>query len=150
MISAETRIAGTECHDPLVACAEGVVAGVICSFPLEDLQARQMQSILHVMRSLDRSARKEFRETMVTGNHSVAPICVSAGLYIARIAVATEMQGRGIGNEMLLRFIENAAGQPITLHVDRQNAAAVRLYERFGFVFDGRSDEARKRAMVRV
>jgi len=44
MIAAETHVPGTECYNPLIASTEGMCAGMVCSFPMEELRARQQQS----------------------------------------------------------------------------------------------------------
>lgn len=63
--------------------------------------------------------------------------------YVATIEVLPEQRGRGVGAE-LLRRIEgsaNAAGAiEIWLHVDAENASAIRLYERNGFERSGRAE----------
>jgi ribosomal protein S18 acetylase RimI-like enzyme len=63
--------------------------------------------------------------------------------YIETIEVLPDMRGRGIGNELLRRIEEsareNGAGA-IGLHVESQNAGAIRLYEAHGYVCEGRKD----------
>jgi ribosomal protein S18 acetylase RimI-like enzyme len=63
--------------------------------------------------------------------------------YIETIEVLPEMRGRGIGNELLRRIEEsareNGAGA-IWLHVESQNAGAIRLYESHGYVCEGRKE----------
>ena len=64
--------------------------------------------------------------------------------YIQTIEVLPAMRGRGIGNELLSR-IENSARErdahAIGLHVESQNAAAIRLYELHGYKCEGRQDD---------
>lgn len=63
--------------------------------------------------------------------------------YIQTIEVLPTMRSRGIGNE-LLRRIEDSVSQrgarAIWLHVDSQNAGAIRLYESHGYICDGRKE----------
>ena len=63
--------------------------------------------------------------------------------YILTIEVLPAMRRRGIGAE-LLRRIEDSARErgvrAIWLHVDSENAGAIRLYESFGFACEGRKD----------
>jgi len=63
--------------------------------------------------------------------------------YIETIEVLPDMRGRGIGNE-LLRRIEHSAREKgaaaIWLHVESQNAGAIRLYEAHGYVCEGRKE----------
>jgi ribosomal protein S18 acetylase RimI-like enzyme len=63
--------------------------------------------------------------------------------YIATIEVLPEFRNRGIGAE-LLRRIEGSANAEqaiaIRLHVETDNARAIRLYERLGYQPSGRAD----------
>jgi ribosomal protein S18 acetylase RimI-like enzyme len=73
--------------------------------------------------------------------------------YIQTIEVAAEQRSQGVGGE-LLRNVEasaRAAGaHSIWLHVDVENSAAIRLYERSGYASQGRAEHyyARNRAAV--
>jgi ribosomal protein S18 acetylase RimI-like enzyme len=63
--------------------------------------------------------------------------------YIETIEVLPEMRGRGIGGELLRRIDESARERgagAIWLHVESQNAGAIRLYEAHGYVCEGRRD----------
>jgi ribosomal protein S18 acetylase RimI-like enzyme len=55
-------------------------------------------------------------------------------LHLTWMAILPEMQGQGLGGELLEHCQRRAieAGKPVTLQVLRNNPA-VRLYERFGF-----------------
>lgn len=60
-------------------------------------------------------------------------------LYIDSVAVDSSFGGRGIGTELIRRAIGHAreTNVPVvTLNVDRENRAAMRLYERLGFKKD--------------
>ncbi|MGA2888251.1 MAG: GNAT family N-acetyltransferase [Terracidiphilus sp.] len=63
--------------------------------------------------------------------------------YIQTIEVAPEARGQGIGRELLKR-LEGSASEAeavlIWLHVDAINASAVRLYEKQGYVCEGRQE----------
>ena len=64
--------------------------------------------------------------------------------YIQTIEVAPERRGQGIGGE-LLRRVEGSAraagAEEIWLHVDAENAAAIRLYEANGYRIEGRKEK---------
>jgi len=63
--------------------------------------------------------------------------------YIQTIEVLPEMRSRGIGNQLLRRVEESARdkeGRVIWLHVDSQNAGAIRLYESHGYTCEGRKE----------
>jgi ribosomal-protein-alanine N-acetyltransferase len=71
--------------------------------------------------------------------------------YIATIEVLPELRGRGIGAELLRRIEGSAHAEgavEIWLHVDAENASAIRLYEAFGYTNAGRAEHyyARGRA----
>ncbi|MFT3762327.1 MAG: GNAT family N-acetyltransferase [Pseudoxanthomonas sp.] len=57
---------------------------------------------------------------------------------VMQIQLAPELQGRGLGRELLQEFIGQArtAGRDVTLHVLKANPARA-LYERLGFVVEG-------------
>ena len=57
--------------------------------------------------------------------------------HLSRIIVRPESRGRGIGERFCRELIAEARRQgytKITLHVIKENAVAIRLYERLGFV----------------
>jgi ribosomal protein S18 acetylase RimI-like enzyme len=64
--------------------------------------------------------------------------------YIQTLEVAPAMRGSGVGSE-LLRRVEGSArkvgAREIWLHVDAENAAAIRLYERHGYEINGREED---------
>lgn len=63
--------------------------------------------------------------------------------YIQTIEVLPEKRARGVGRELLAHIEESAreAGAPaIGLHVDAENAGAIRLYERQGYACEGRRE----------
>ncbi len=63
--------------------------------------------------------------------------------YIQTLEVAPEMRGAGVGRELLRRVEESArkaGAMEIWLHVDAENAVAIRLYERHGYQFNGREE----------
>jgi ribosomal-protein-alanine N-acetyltransferase len=71
--------------------------------------------------------------------------------YIQTLEVHPAFRGRGIGAELLVRAEESAraaGAHIIALHVDIENAAAIRLYESRGYARQGREEHyyARHRA----
>jgi ribosomal protein S18 acetylase RimI-like enzyme len=61
---------------------------------------------------------------------------LDSGISLTDIAVLTEFRGRGIASELIRGLQDEAAAaeKPLTLHVDRSNPGAFRLYERLGFI----------------
>ena len=73
--------------------------------------------------------------------------------YIATIEVRPGRREKGIGAELLRRVEDSAVAAgaaTIWLHVDAENAAAIRLYEAHGYVRQGREEHfyARHRAAL--
>ena len=63
--------------------------------------------------------------------------------YIRTIEVLPEARGQGIAGELLGRAAgsaRDAGADLIWLHVDAENAAAIRLYEAAGFQCEGREE----------
>jgi ribosomal-protein-alanine N-acetyltransferase len=63
--------------------------------------------------------------------------------YLQTIEVLPDARGGGVGAGLLLRTEESAraaGAERIWLHVDAENASAIRLYERFGYAFEGRQE----------
>jgi ribosomal-protein-alanine N-acetyltransferase len=73
--------------------------------------------------------------------------------YIATVEVVPEQRRRGVAAELLRRMegsARAAGAEAIWLHVDEENAAAIRLYEARGYVRQGREEGyyARSRAAL--
>jgi ribosomal protein S18 acetylase RimI-like enzyme len=73
--------------------------------------------------------------------------------YIQTIEVAPERRGRGVGGQLLRRMEDSAreaGAQAIWLHVDAENAGAIRLYRTHGYLCEGREEHyyARGRAAL--
>ncbi len=80
-----------------------------------------------------------------------AAVQSESAAYIQTLEVHPAFRGRGIGAELLVHAEESArsaGARIIALHVDIENAAAIRLYESRGFVRKGREEHyyARHRA----
>jgi ribosomal-protein-alanine N-acetyltransferase len=63
--------------------------------------------------------------------------------YIQTLEVLEKQRGQGIGGELLRRMEGSARGAgaaTIWLHVDAENAGAIRVYERHGFEMSGREE----------
>ena len=63
-------------------------------------------------------------------------------LFVVRLAVLPEWQGRGIGSAIVQMLVERAheLGSAVSLDVFRSNPRAVQLYESLGFVRTGESE----------
>ena len=64
--------------------------------------------------------------------------------YIATIEVIQELRGKGVGGELLRKLESSAVGasaQSLWLHVDAENARAIRLYEAHEYLQEGTEEE---------
>jgi ribosomal protein S18 acetylase RimI-like enzyme len=64
--------------------------------------------------------------------------------YVQTIEVSPEARGRGVGRALLGRIEDSArlaGARVIWLHVDAENAAAIRLYEACGYRCEGRQED---------
>jgi ribosomal protein S18 acetylase RimI-like enzyme len=71
----------------------------------------------------------------------------SGHLYLSRIEVLPEVQGRGVGTAVMEGLIRQ--GRAIRLHVFTNNIRARRLYERLGFIVDRDSEDEHHLSMHR-
>lgn len=63
--------------------------------------------------------------------------------YVQTLEVVPEVRGQGVGGELLCRLEDSACAAgaaSIWLHVDAENAGAIRVYERHGFKLGGREE----------
>jgi len=63
--------------------------------------------------------------------------------YVQTIEVGPHWRGHGVGGELLRRMegsARAACAQLIWLHVDAENAAAIRLYEAHGYLREGKEE----------
>ncbi|MGA2569073.1 MAG: N-acetyltransferase [Terracidiphilus sp.] len=82
-----------------------------------------------------------------------APAKEPRAAYIETVEVAPGHRERGVAGELLHRVEDSAraaGAEAIWLHVDAENTAAVRLYERRGYAKQGREEHyyARNRAAL--
>lgn len=64
--------------------------------------------------------------------------------YIQTLEVLPEIRGQGIGGELLRRLdssAREACASEIWLHVDAENAGAIRIYQRHSFTAMGREED---------
>jgi ribosomal protein S18 acetylase RimI-like enzyme len=68
-------------------------------------------------------------------------------LYLSRIAILPEAQGRGIGTAVVRDLL--ASGRTVRLHVFSNNVRARRFYERLGFTVDHVAEREHRFSMHR-
>lgn len=59
--------------------------------------------------------------------------------YIYAIATHPEYQGRGIGDQLMRRYLNHYIGSDIRLEVFQENLSAIRLYEKYNFKLIGQT-----------
>jgi putative acetyltransferase len=111
-------------------------------------------------REIDFVARREWARGHIaelerTGSCSLIATCANrivgamvvdpATGYLDQIVVATELQGRGIAAALLAQA-RRIAPAGLELHVNQDNARAIRFYEKHGFVTVGKDVNSRSGA----
>ena len=77
---------------------------------------------------------------LVEWTHEIANLVA----YIQTLEVIPDGRGRGVGGELLRRLTSSAftaGASSIWLHVDAENAGAIRLYEKNGYRQSGREED---------
>ena len=122
-------------------------ADEVRSFGWDDVQANAFLGMQFAMRT--RSYEMQFPSAVTyvvlfgrTQAGSMIVERIDAYISLTDIAVLPEFRGNGIAT-YLIRVLQDeatASGKPLTLHVDKGNANALRLYESLGFVVANESD----------
>jgi ribosomal protein S18 acetylase RimI-like enzyme len=135
-----TRIPSFETTPDLVelrlAGAEDVpiMAAIVASAFAEPAQEEE-QELMRLMKDPARATYLAAQDGWPVG---VIQSAVSDGrAFIVHFAVRPEMQGHGIGRQMLLAIVHgllNSGSQRITIEVETENRNTLSLYQRCGFV----------------
>lgn len=97
-----------------------------------DVVRAKRLSLKLLLRRLEPQARAKALSTLPEFTQTVEPIAVD-GVYVARLAISSHARGGGYGRSLLQEIIEESKGRRISLHVHRDNRAAIGLYESAGF-----------------
>jgi putative acetyltransferase len=137
------RVRAREPHD-LEAITEilncpGVIAGTL-QLPLRSLEERRERFAQRTAETHSLVAELDGRVVGNLGLHLETPLrrrhCGSIGM-----AVHDDFQGRGVGNALMVAMIDLADNwlglRRIELSVYTDNAPAIHLYEKYGFVVEG-------------
>ncbi|HMI92933.1 MAG TPA: GNAT family N-acetyltransferase, partial [Polyangiales bacterium] len=97
------------------------------------MRGRQLASLMALLGEAGVAADAQARlRSYRTGLVAVPP----DSYYLARIAVAAEERGRGLGRELIAAFERLARDSGFalaSLHVTRDNASAIAFYEALGY-----------------
>lgn len=111
-----------------------IMAAIVASAFAEPTQEEE-QALVRLMKD---STRITYLATQDGRPVGVIQSAVSDGrAFVVHFAVRPEMQGKGIGRQMLLAIVhglQNSGSQWITIEVETDNRNALSLYERCGFV----------------
>ena len=111
-----------------------VMAAIVASAFAEPV-GEEEQALVRLMKDPTRTTYLAAQDGRPVG---VIQSAVSDGrAFIIHFAVRPEMQGQGIGRQMLMaivRGLQNSGSQWITIEVETENRNALSLYQRCGFV----------------
>jgi len=120
-----------------------IMAAIVASAFAEPV-GEEEQALVRLMKD---STRITYLATQDGRPVGVIQSAVSDGrAFIVHFAVRPEMQGRGIGRQMLMaivRGLQNSGGKRITIEVETENQNALSLYQRCGFVTVNATDYER-------
>jgi len=132
-------------HDPVELRPAGaedvpVMAAIVASAFSDPVQEEE-QALVRLMKDSTRTTYLAAQDGRPVG---VIQSAVSDGrAFIVHFAVRPDMQGQGIGRQMLLaiiRGLQNSGSRWVTIEVETDNRNALSLYERCGFVAVGATD----------
>ncbi|MCX6085105.1 MAG: GNAT family N-acetyltransferase [Caldiserica bacterium] len=117
-----------------------IMAAIVASAFAEPVQEEE-QALVRLMKDITRTTYLATQDGRPVG---VIQSAVSDGrAFIIHFAVRADMQGQGIGRQMLLaiaRGLQNSGSRWITIEVETDNRNALSLYEQCGFVAVGATD----------
>lgn len=132
VITSDFNSNGTELEDCQAALAGGSVAGILCTYPMAELEERQYRSVQLVARTLAADDYRRFADNLRT-LRSGLPTIAGDGTYLAFIAVDESAKGSGLANHLMQQAIATAGQAPLLLTVKNNNPRARSFYKRHGF-----------------
>jgi GNAT superfamily N-acetyltransferase len=112
---------------------DGVAEGLLCAFPAEEMFGRRMQVLRALLAAApDPTAARRLLRAFDGAGRWLPP----DGFYLAKLFLAPALRGGGWAGRLLDGFLGQARklGRQPCLHVRRDNAVALSLYRRHGFV----------------
>lgn len=131
------RAANSEFGPPWarVLVADGSLAGIYSAIPGAQLSRLRLLSGIALLRNQRAWGNAMQERLRLVGQTSLQPS--ASDFYLSRFGIHPAMRGLGLGMWLLERVIAHAAELGLrrcVLEVDRDNAVAIRLYERAGFI----------------
>ena len=138
-LDASRVVASSPTSDPVELRPAGVedvpIMATIVASAFAEPVGEEEQALVRLMKD---STRITYLATQDGRPVGVIQSAVSDGrAFIVHFAVRPDMQGRGIGRQMLMaivRGLQNSGGKWITIEVETENQNALSLYQRCGFV----------------
>lgn len=122
----------------LVDTADALV-GVFCGYPAEELHARQIASMFHLISRVKDELGSHILEA--SSHHAAAIQRVPPdSYYMARMGIVSTYRGKGVSSYFYSVARAAAAGRALSLHVEACNRSAVGLHLREGLQIYGTSD----------
>jgi putative acetyltransferase len=119
------------------------VAAWKAAYPAIDFEKRRAWAVDHIA-GLEQEGSLSF--VVLGGGRILGLLVVDPNTgYLDQIVVATDQQGHGVA-EVLLAHARKQAPDGLDLHVNQDNARAVRFYEKHGFKKSGTDVNATSKA----
>jgi putative acetyltransferase len=131
--------------DELAETLDMWVAAWQAAYPHLDFAARRGWAAEHIA-ELERTGSVSLIALVVDRIVGAMVVNPDTG-YLDQIVVATRWQGRGIA-EMLLAQARRLAQTGLDLHVNQDNARAIRFYQKHGFITTGEDVNPRSGAPI--
>jgi len=138
-LAALAQDAGSDCHGPVVATANGRALGFLFAYPLREMFSRQAQSLRRLLTLAPVPAA--LRQPLADLARSKGRIGTANSYYLARIYVGQQSRGQGVGEALMREFEAQGRARgfgALSLHVRRENDRAQRFYTWLGFTFTDR------------
>ena len=126
----------------LFARKEGVLVGFVAWFLAQELFARRVFVLKSLLASVPNPLTVRSRLAKFEGAHRQVPL---ETLYLSKIYVDFAMRGTGLSAQLLGEFLGKGRdlGRNLSLHVRRDNTAAIALYRRHGFSINADSYQSK-------
>jgi ribosomal protein S18 acetylase RimI-like enzyme len=132
LIAQQIGAPGGELENTLVLRNHDDIA-LVSGVAMPGLAAAQANAALAHLRNVDRQQRPDLAARLRAYARQLEPTS-GDGLYIARVAVAPDKRGQGLGRRIMLEYLDRAGNVAVHLHAHRDNEPAISLYKSLGFV----------------